>query len=121
MALVFNLRFDLRRLSDAALAERFDQAAGEREAIDLPPPPLAYNLVYGGCIRHPLAYGAEFLGRRLPMGIDVESIGAALVEKAIRGRALDRLEERAYLLNCDLQDLMYEMQRRVAARRRVNE
>jgi hypothetical protein len=113
------LRFDLRRMSDPEIATYFEAKAAEREAIRLMPWPLANNDARRTIVRRPALYRAAYVFDRTAFIELLPIVFAAFIGlRWFRHWALDTDQARAYLLNCELLDVMDEMKRRVAARRR---
>jgi hypothetical protein len=104
MPLGFNLRNDLAKISDAELATRLDQTINELEATK---PTFGLWMIFPGArgpLRHPWFYKLHLLLGGVPWwkrSIWPNEGGTG----------------RHHLLECELQDLRDELQRRVQTRR----
>ena len=119
MAFALDLRFDLKTLSDEALAARLEAAFAEREAIRPPLLELA-NDRYRGFVRHPAVYRLNlFLDGLTTFEIAFLWLAPFLISRRLRQWLLANPEARIYLTNCEILDLHDEVARRVTARRGV--
>lgn len=123
MTFAINLRFDLKRLDDERLAAAFETTIGRREALPQSsgtwwnPYPFR-ALVTPGLIRHRAAYRANvYLGAAFDTDIAFTVVLLGLLGiPRFRRWVLDSTPAEAYLLECELFDLMDEMMRRVVRR-----
>jgi hypothetical protein len=119
-----NLRFDLRKLSDEKLAERYQRAwdgfaEAERKTV-LPRLTRPFGFVRGP-VRHPRAYRFLFALSGGGSGTGLDAVFAALLS----GRAGDELIRSnprgdAWLNMLEFKDILDEMKRRIDRRGSTN-
>jgi hypothetical protein len=120
MRFSINLRGDLAKLSDTALAERVEKAWQDYEAASGKPRRGELAGSWNGPIRHPLAYRfTSMIDWRLPwLTRRMGTIGDFSVASLLGLRAPPEID--MHLTLCEIRDLMDELERRVARRKELH-
>ena len=114
MPLSLNLRHDLKRLSDAQLAERLERTWQDYSQAEAEARPLKLKASFRGPIRHPTAYPfLSWVGVRALLSFTFGPSFGFSVQGLLskRLRALTRM----HLTLCEARDVTDEIKRRVAA------